>query len=304
MAIPDFQKIMLPLMQFAGDGTEHSVRDAIEHLARHFKLSQEDLREMLPSGIQSRFDNRVHWARSHLKQAGLLENPSRGIFKITDAGRKVLDSKPKEIGIKFLMQFERFRDFRTRSSRNGIAAVANVESEEAKTTPKEVLEESYQKLRNELAVELLDMVKQCSPKFFENLVVELLVKMGYGGSRREAGRAVGRSGDGGIDGIINEDRLGLDVIYIQAKRWDRDVNDAEIRNFVGSLAGQKANRGVFITTSDFTKKALEYVATIPQKVILIDGEKLAQLMIDHNVGVATVGAYEVKKVDADYFAEE
>jgi len=304
MPIPDFQKIMLPLMQFAGDGTEHSVRDAIEHLARHFKLSQEDLREMLPSGIQSRFDNRVHWARSHLKQAGLLENPSRGIFKITDAGRKVLDSKPKEIGIKFLMQFEKFRDFRTRSSRDGIAAVATVESEEAKTTPKEVLEESYQKLRNELAVELLDMVKQCSPKFFENLVVELLVKMGYGGSRREAGRAVGRSGDGGIDGIINEDRLGLDVIYIQAKRWDRDVNDAEIRNFVGSLAGQKANRGVFITTSDFTKKALEYVATIPQKVILIDGEKLAQLMIDHNVGVATVGAYEVKKVDADYFAEE
>lgn len=304
MPIPDFQKIMLPLMQFAGDGAEHSVRDAIDHLARQFKLSEEDLREMLPSGIQSRFDNRVHWARSHLKQAGLLENPSRGIFKITDAGRKVLDSKPKEIGIKFLMQFEKFRDFRTRSSRDGAATAATVESEEAKTTPKEVLEESYQKLRNELAVELLDMVKQCSPKFFENLVVELLVKMGYGGSRREAGRAVGRSGDGGIDGIINEDRLGLDVIYIQAKRWDRDVNDAEIRNFVGSLAGQKANRGVFITTSDFTKKALEYVATIPQKVILIDGEKLAQLMIDHNVGVATVGAYEVKKVDADYFAEE
>jgi restriction system protein len=201
------------------------------------------------------------------------------------------------------MQFPQFIDFRKRSTKDTVLKDDAVDAE-LTSTPKEALEESHQRLHDELVAELLDTVKQCSPKFFENLVVELLVKMGYGGSRQEAGRAVGRSGDGGIDGIINEDRLGLNVIYIQAKRWENTVNDAEIRNFVGSLAGQKANRGVFITTSDFTKRALEYVSGIQQKVILINGEKLAQLMIEHNVGVTEVASYKVKKVDTDFFAEE
>lgn len=301
MAIPDFQTIMLPLLLYAGDGKDHAQREAIDHLGSRFKLTPEEMTEFLPSGSQSRFGNRVQWARTYLKEAGLLDNPSRGVFRITAEGQKVLKSKPTEISVKFLTQFEKFRDFKNRSNKNQTVAETEAES---RVTPKELLEESYQKLRNEVAVELLDAVKRASPRFFENLVVELLINMGYGGSRKEAGQAVGRSGDGGIDGIINEDRLGLDVIYIQAKRWAGAVNDGEIRNFVGSLAGQKANRGVFITTSDFTKRARDYVAGIQQKVILIDGEKLAQLMIDHNVGVSSVGLYEVKKVDADYFSEE
>ncbi len=302
MAIPDFQTIMLPLLEFAGDGKDHTLRDAIEQLARRFRLTPEEQKELLPSGSQARFDNRVHWARSYLKQAGLLENPSRGAFRITDQGRKALGARPKEIDIKFLMQFEKFIEFRNRAAADHQQAMPMNDAEGQKT-PKELLEENHLKLRNELAVEILDTVKQASPAFFENLVVELLVKMGYGGSRKEAGQVVGRSGDQGIDGIINEDRLGLDVIYLQAKRWNADVNDAEIRNFVGSLAGHKASRGVFITTATFTKRAAEYVAKIPQKVILVDGHRLAQLMIEHSVGVSTVATYEVKKVDTDYFNE-
>jgi restriction system protein len=303
MAIPDFQSLMLPLLQFAGDGKDHSGREAIDHLGKLFKLSQDDLKELLPSGIQARFDNRVHWARSFLKQAGLIENPARGTFRITEEGNKLLAAKPPAINIKFLMQFPKFVEFRKRSAKTA-ANGENAVDAEVKSTPKEALEENFQRLHNELAAELLDTVKGCSPTFFENLVVELLVTMGYGGSRQEAGRAVGRSGDGGIDGIINEDRLGLNVIYIQAKRWESTVNDKEIRNFVGSLAGQKANRGVFITTSDFTQKAWDYVKNIPQKVILIDGDKLARLMIEHNVGVSEVATYRIKKIDADFFAEE
>lgn len=302
MAIPDFQKIMLPLLEFAGDGKEHTLREAIEGLSHRFKLSPEEQKELLPSGSQARFDNRVHWSRSYLKQAGLVENPARGAFRITDEGRKVLAKKPSQIDIKFLMQFEKFVEFRNRTAVDQQPTVTASETDGQKT-PKELLEENHQKLRHELASDVLDAVMQASPAFFENLVVELLVKMGYGGSRKEAGQVVGRSGDQGIDGIINEDRLGLDVIYIQAKRWTNDVNDAEIRNFVGSLAGHKASRGVFITTSVFTKKAIEYVAKIPQKVILINGARLAELMMEHGVGVSTVVTYEVKKVDTDYFNE-
>jgi restriction system protein len=302
MAIPDFQKIMLPLLEFASDGKDHTLREAIDILGSQFKLTPEEKTEMLPSGGQARFDNRVHWSRSYLKQAGLVENPARGTFRITNDGRKILNKKPSQIDIKFLMQFEKFLEFKNRTRVDHQPVTAGTETEEGKT-PKELLEENHLKLRNELAVELLDTVKLAPPAFFENLVVELLVKMGYGGSRKEAGQVVGRSGDQGIDGIINEDRLGLDVIYLQAKRWNNDVNDAEIRNFVGSLAGHKASRGVFITTSIFTKKAIEYVARIPQKVILIDGDRLAQLMIEHGVGVSTVATYEVKKVDTDYFPE-
>ncbi|PIP84474.1 MAG: restriction endonuclease [Elusimicrobia bacterium CG_4_9_14_3_um_filter_62_55] len=303
MAIPDYQSLMLPLLEFAADGKDHTNREGIDHLAQSLELTEDEQQELLPSGQQRRFDNRVQWARSYLKQAGLLENPARGTFRITDEGRKVLQSKPEAINIKFLKQFEKFKDFQNRSHKNGTGK-DDASTDEAKTTPKEVLEENYEKLKNELAAELLDTVKQCSPKFFENLVVELLLKMGYGGSRKEAGMAVGRSGDGGIDGIINEDRLGLNVIYIQAKRWENTINDEQIRTFVGSLAGKNAARGVFITTSAYTQRARDYSSGIQQKVVLIDGEKLADLMIEHGVGVSTVAAYEIKKIDADYFAEE
>lgn len=303
MPIPDFQKIMLPLLEFAGDGEVHKAREAIDHLADHFKLKESERRELLPSGIQARFDNRVHWARSYLKQSGLVANPAKGAFQITDDGRNVLASKPAAIDIKFLMQFPKFLEFRNRSAATDGAEAAPSEAEGQKT-PKEVLEESVQRLRNELAVELLDTVKGCSDKFFEHLVVDLLVKMGYGGSLKEAGRVTGGRGDQGIDGVIDQDRLGLDQVYVQAKRWKDTVNDKEIRNFIGSLAGRKASRGVFITTSDFTQKAVEYVKSIQQRVILIDGEKLAQLMIEHGVGVNTFATYELKRIDADFFTDD
>jgi len=289
---------MLPLLQFAQDGKPHSVSDAMEYLASHFKLTENDKKELLPSGTQYRFDNRVAWARSYLKQAGLLENPLRGTFQITQRGKKALDSKPNEIDIKFLMQFDEFKDFKNRSKKDSTGK--DVE-EESSQTPKETIEEGYQKISNELAAEVLSAVMKCTPKFFENLVVELLIKMGYGGSRKDAGQAIGQSGDGGIDGIIKEDKLGLDVIYIQAKRWENSVGSKEIRNFVGSLAGQKANKGVFITTSTYTKDALSFVSNIQQKVILIDGDLLAQLMIDNDIGVSKVASYEIKKIDSDYF---
>ena len=303
MAIPDFQTIMLPLLQFAGDGKDHSFHEALEHLIRYFKLTDDDIKELLPSKTQGRMQNRVYWSRFYLKQAGLVESPTRGLFHVTDDGKKVLATKPRDINVKFLMQFERFAEFKRRSGRNHGTETAQPEAEGQKT-PKEVLEESVQRLRNELAVELLDTVRGCSDKFFEHLVVDLLVKMGYGGSLKDAARVTGGSGDQGIDGVIDQDRLGLDQVYVQAKRWKDTVNDKEIRNFVGSLAGRKANRGVFITTSDFTQKAKDYVGSIQQKVILIDGDRLAQLMIEHGVGVSVVAAYEVKRVDADYFAEE
>ncbi len=301
MAIPNFQSIMLPLLQFASDGKAHSLSESIEHVAAFFKLTENERKEMLPSGYQARFDNRLAWARSYLKQAGLLENLARGTFQVTKRGQTALLAKPQFIDINFLMQFDEFKEFRTRSRKDN--EEKDTEAESLKT-PKEIIEEGYQKIRNELAAELLNIVKSCSPKFFENLVVELLIKMGYGGSKKDAGRAIGGSGDEGIDGVINEDKLGLDVIYIQAKRWQGSVGSKEIRNFVGSLAGKKANKGVFITTSAFTSDAKSFITNVQQKVILIDGDQLAQLMIDYDVGVVKVASYEVKKIDADYFSEE
>ncbi|HOL54123.1 MAG TPA: restriction endonuclease [Candidatus Paceibacterota bacterium] len=300
MPIPDYQSIMLPLLKFAGDKKEHSIREAIEYIANSFNLTEDERREVLPSGQQYIIDNRVGWARTYLKKAGLLESTRRSYFKITDLGLEVLQKAPKEINVKFLDQFPQFIEFRNLRREKG-----EEEKEESLTqTPQELLEYGYQRIKKDLASELLDLVKQASPRFFEKLVVELLIKMGYGGSLKDAGKAIGQSGDGGIDGIIKEDKLGLDVIYIQAKRWENVVGSKEVRNFVGSLAGQKANKGVFITTSSFTKDALEYVKTIPHKVILIDGEMLTQLMIENDIGVSKITSYDIKKIDSDYFEEE
>lgn len=299
MPIPDYQSIMLPLLKFAGDKKEHSIREAIEYIANIFNLSEEERRAVLPSGQQYIIDNRVGWARTYLKKAGLLESTKRSYLKITHLGLEVLQENPKEINVKFLEQFRQFIEFRRKGKEE------EKEKEENLTqTPQELLEYGYQRIKKDLASELLNLVKKASPRFFEKLVVELLIKMGYGGSLEDAGRAIGQSGDGGIDGIIKEDKLGLDVIYIQAKRWENVVGSKEVRNFVGSLAGQKANKGVFITTSNFTKDALEYVKTVPHKVILIDGEMLAQLMIENDVGVSKITSYDIKKIDSDYFEEE
>lgn len=304
MAIPNYQKIMLPLLKFAGDKNEHSIREAIDHVSDLFQLSKAERKEVLPSGRSYIIDNRVGWARTYLKKAGLLEDIRRSYFKITNKGNDVLIQSPKEINVKFLQQFPQFMEFRKQKDDEEEVEQEHVIQEETTQTPQELLEYGYQKIKRDLAQEIIEVVKKASPRFFERLVVELLLKIGYGGSLKDAGKAIGQSGDGGIDGIIKEDKLGLDVIYIQAKRWENVVGSKEIRNFVGSLVGQKANKGVFITTSGFTRDALEYVKTITHKVILIDGDMLSQLMIENNVGVSTVINYEVKKIDSDYFVEE
>lgn len=302
MAVPDFQTLMLPLLKMADDQQEHSLSEAIEGLADQFALSDEDRKELLPSGRQARFDNRVGWALTHLRKSGLLEGTGRGRYKITERGLNVLHANHPSLSIKFLKQFPEFIEFRKRQDNKP----DDDEEDEAEPqqTPEEILEASYQNLRRNLAQELLERVKKCSPRFFENLVVDLLVVMGYGGSRKDAGQAVGQSGDGGIDGIIKEDKLGLDAVYIQAKRWENTVGRPVVQAFAGSLEGQRARKGVLITTSQFSPDARDYVSRIEKKIVLIDGEQLTQFMIEHGIGVAEVATYTVKKMDQDYFGEE
>ena len=299
MPVPDFQTIMLPMLKIAGDGKEHTVHDFLEILAKEFNLSQEELNEFLPSGKQTRFFNRVGWAKTYLSKSGLLAMARRPYYVITERGKDALKKNPVAIDLKFLQQFPEYVQFRTtrRKSDNEEA----IESISAEQTPEEILEEAFEDIRGNLASDLLENVKSCSPKFFEQLVVELLVNMGYGGSRRDAARAVGQSGDGGIDGIIDEDRLGLDTIYIQAKRWEGTVGRPDIQKFAGALMGKKANKGIFITTSNFTKDAVEYVSSINSKIILIDGNRLTELMIDYNIGVTNITSYNLKRIDSDYF---
>jgi len=303
MAVPDFQTIMLPLLKFLSDGNEHSLRETIEHLADEFGLSEEDRKELLPSGQQAVFHNRVGWARTYMKKAGLIESTRRGYFKITSRGQEILSDNPEKINVKFLNQFPEFLDFHKYKGKK--RTVTEVTEEDEKTAL-ESLEESYDTLRTSLAQELLGQVQDCSPEFFERLVVDLLVKMGYGGTREGAGKAVGRSGDEGIDGVINEDRLGLDMVYIQAKKWKDDavIGRPEIQKFAGALMGRKAKKGVFIPTASFSREAADYASTIENKIVLIDGEQLAEYMIDFNVGVAGTAVYEVKKMDLDYFSDE
>lgn len=304
MTLPDFQSLMLPLLTFLSDGKEHTTKETLNHLADQFKLTEEQKQEMLPSRNQTVFYNRVTWAKAHLKMAGLVENLKRGSFKITENGLEILNQKPDIINLKFLRQLpeyiENAEGWKSNISDSGIT---EIEIAEAKT-PEEILEEGYLNIRSTLSQELLSKVKSCSPMFFENLVVELLVKMGYGGSLKDAGKAIGKRGDEGIDGIIKEDKLGLDVIYIQAKRWEGSVGRPEIQKFVGALAGQGAKKGIFITTSRFTPDATSYVTRNETKIVLIDGEYLAQLLIDYNLGVTTQITYEIKKMDIDYFEGE
>lgn len=309
MPIPDYQTLMLPLLKLASDGEERKFREAIEALATEFELSGDERAELLPSGSQPVFDNRVGWAKTYLKQAGLLASPKRGIFHITQPGMDLLARKPTFVGLETLDKYEEFKAFRSRrrtgsSEANESQEPAPIEAASATSTPEDQLASAYQRLRHDLEAELLEQVKAASPAFFERIVIDLLVKMGYGGSRRDAGRAIGKSGDGGIDGIIKEDKLGLDVIYIQAKRWEGTVGRPEIQKFAGALQGHRANKGVFITTSSYTREAIEYSRLINTKIILMDGIELTGLMIDHNVGISSVGVYEVKKVDTDYFEGE
>jgi restriction system protein len=304
MPIPDYQTLMLPLLKFAADGKEHHVREAVAALALQFSLTEEELKERLPSGVDAVFRNRVGWAGTYLKKAGLIEYPKRGFIQITQRGKVVIGQKPPKINVAFLKQFPEFIEFHGTKKISGENVVVEP-PEDSSETPKELLESGCRKLRAQVESDLLANVKSCSPEFFENLVVQLLTTIGYGGSRADAGKAIGKSGDGGIDGVIKEDKLGLDLLYIQAKRWDNTtVGRPEIQKFVGALHGKKAKKGVFLTTSTFTKDALEYVEGIDTKVILIDGAKLAELMIDYEVGVSTESSYVVKRVDLDFFEDE
>jgi restriction system protein len=302
--VPDFQTLMLPLLQILSDGHEHVLRDTINQLSDQFHLTEEEKTELLPSGNQPIIDNRVGWARTYLKKAQLLENPRRAILKISDAGRKLLDTKPQRIDVKYLKTLPGFKEWHDSfSSKDDSEAVVEKTEIESGKTPEELLEYSFLSIKAQLASELLDKVKSCPPAFFEFLVVDLLIRMGYGGSRKEAGQVLGRSGDGGIDGLIKEDKLGLDTIYIQAKRWENQVTIHLVRDFAGSLLGQKAKKGIFITTSSYPASAKEFATSIEPKIILIDGKELAELMIEYNVGVATKKTYDVKRLDTDYFEE-
>lgn len=303
MPIPDYQTLMLPLLRVAADGSDHTTREAVEVLATEFQLTSAERNELLASGQQAIFNNRVGWANSYLKKAGLLESPRRGALRITARGLQILGENPARIDVRFLERFPEFIEFRD-ASRN-IRETTTTESVAITTeqTPEEALELAHQSLRLSLAQDILSRILSCSPTFFERLVVELLVKMGYGGSRRDAGERIGQSGDGGIDGIIKEDRLGLDTIYIQAKRWQGSVGRPEIQKFVGALQGQRAKKGVFITTSSYTSEAIDYASRIDTKVVLIDGQLLANLMMDFDVGVSVSASYIVKRIDSDYFEE-
>jgi len=293
MAVPDFQSFMLPLLKFAADRKEHSQSEAADALALHFKITEPDRKEMLSSGRQTRFDNRVAWASVYLRKARFLESTRRGRFKITERGSEILKRNPTRIDVKFLMEYgdAEFKEFHRPPPKEPPT--------DPKRTPREIMDAGYLELRRDLAQVLLNSVKSCSPRFFERLVLDLLEKMGYGG-----GEVVGQPGDGGVDGIIRQDKLGLDVIYLQAKRWEGTVGRPIVQTFSGSLDGNKARKGVLITTSRFSSDARDFVTRSEKKIVLIDGEELANLMIDNGVGVAVDAKYEIKKLDIDYFEEE
>jgi len=298
---------MLPLLKFADEKrVEISTDEAVEALAARLGLTDEDLKELLPSGLQRTFVNRVGWASTYMKKACLLEPTRRGYYRITARGRELLQKTPASIDVKLLQQYPEFLEFQQlKGTRSGAKTDSAGESKDTSTaTPSEELEAAYENLRDELVDELLAKLKKATPSFFERIVVDLLVKMGYGGSRADAGKAIGKSGDGGIDGIIKEDKLGLDVVYVQAKRWDNNpVGRPDVMQFAGALQAQKATKGIFITTSRFTEDARSYVSQIGSKIVLIDGNRLSNLMVEHDVGVSTVSLYPLKKIDTDYFDE-
>lgn len=302
MSVPDYQQYMYPMLELLNNRDELRITDIANALAEHFRLSQTDLEDRVPSGKKSRHYDRVGWAATYLKQAGLLRSPKRAYYTITERGRNVLQSGD-QVNTNYLYRFSEFQEFQSRTRTNDDSA-ENQERLLISSTPDEILSTAYSDLRNTLAAELLERILQASPKFFEQVVIDVLLAMGYGGSRSDAAKRVGQSGDGGIDGIINEDRLGLDVIYLQAKRWKNVVGARELRDFAGSLEEKKAVKGVFITTSDFTREAQEYVSRIGKRIVLINGNELAQFMIDFGVGALVRETYVIKKIDEDYFTEE
>jgi restriction system protein len=308
MGIPDFQACFMPILTVLAAGGQLTSRDLVVAVSDHFGLSDLERRELLPSGNQEIINNRVGWAKTYLKKAGLVDSPKKGFVVITEEGRKVVQAKPAAINVRYLKdRYANFREFhqaRPRDEQTDLAQEA--EDRRDSLTPEEQVEASHLTLRQTLVNEIQERLRGCSPQRFERLVVEVMVAMGYGGSLKDAGEAIGGSGDEGVDGVIKEDRLGLDLIYLQAKRW-RDGNTVgrpELQKFVGALDGKRAHKGVFITTSTFTADAITYAEATSRRLILIDGRRLADLMIDHNVGVATLATYTVKRIDSDFFADE
>jgi restriction system protein len=309
MPIPDYQTLMLPVLRLAAEG-ETNIRDAEQRLADEFGLTEAEREQMLPSGRQRVLYNRIQWAKSYLGKAGMLSSPRRGYFIATPAGRELLTGNPKRIDNATLMAFPQFVEFiqPAESSDQSPAKVSGQKPADVATleTPEESIEAAHSTMQAALRTDLLERILLNSPDFFEQVIVNLLVAMGYGGSHRNAAAQLGRSGDGGVDGVINEDRLGLDRVYIQAKRYapGNTVGRPEVQGFVGSLVGMGATKGVFVTTSTFSSGAIEYAKHLTQRIILIDGQRLADLMIEHNVGVRIARIVEFKRIDEDFFAEE
>ena len=303
MAVPDFQSMFVPFLKIVADGETHATREVINDIADHFELSKEDREELLPSGKQRRLNNRVGWARTHLKYALLIDYVSRGVLRITSRGLEVLASNPGQLTLKDLDKFPEHDEwFHKKSPKKNEERTDTDDSVER--PPLELIESSTESLNLQLADELMIVVRSMDPYQFEKLVVDLLFAMGYGGSREEAAKVTKASNDEGIDGIINEDRLGLDVIYIQAKRWKDNIGRKEIQAFVGALAGKQANKGVFITTSRFRDTAIQYALSVIQKVILIDGDRLSELMIEYDIGVSHDQTFVLKRIDLDYFDQD
>jgi restriction system protein len=309
MPIPEFNEIKAPALEYFADGQPHKTSEVFKTLGKCFRLTEQDLAEVLPSGTQLRWHNRAGWALYDLYRAGLLDRIKKGVYVISELGKQVAAEKPEKIDRDYLMRFPQFAQFIEKSTKSGSVSsrssdqTLNADHSLTATTPEEQLATLASAMNRTLAADLLDQVKEMDPFRFERLVLDLLLAMGYGGSREEAAVAGKGVNDGGIDGLINEDRLGLDRIYVQAKRWQNNVGRPEIQNFVGALAGQHAHKGIFITTSEFSKSAVEYAKNLPQRVILIDGQRLAELMIEHNIGVSLAYSYEIKRIDSDYFEE-
>ena len=305
MPVPDFQTLMLPVLVLAGDGADHSVREATAHLAARFELTGEERDELLPSGRQRRFSNRVAWAVGYLKQAGLLASPARGQFKVSQEGLELLKAPPDRITIRFLSdRYPSFREFRARAGKLSSPKTGGPAEGGDDETPEELMESAARTLQAALERDVLERVKGASPAFFEQLVLRLLVAMGYGGGLEDRGEHLGRGGDEGVDGVINEDMLGLERIYLQAKKYtDQTVGRPGIQGFAGSLEGQRAQKGVFITTSHFTRDAEDYVGRIAKRIVLINGRDLARLMIEHGVGVTSLKTYSILGIDDSFFDE-
>lgn len=301
MSIPDYQSFMHPLLSTIKDGKEYDLKTVKTKLIEKYNLTEDDLREKIPSQRAFLFDNRLGWANTYLKKAGLISSNKRGYLQITEEGKEFLNKHANKITVSDLKKIKQFLEFH--KNKATIKDEDDEITDKSDKSPEEIIDSAHLIITKNLIEELLNTIKKCSPQYFEKMVLDVLIKMGYGGSRQEAGKAIGKSGDGGIDGIINEDKLGLDTIYIQAKKWENTVPIKEIRDFAGSLLSKKAKKGVFITTSEYPNSAYEFVNSIDPKIILIDGNKLASLMIEHNVGVSTKEIYEIKDIDLDYFDE-